>query len=179
MTDPRVVTTMSLAGLLLLWVAAAVLTGDASVLPLPTDLDGSPASKFLIDKDEMQKRTASMQAICLSCHSESWVKGHWTQFENTIAKTDAEIRHATQIMQTIWKVGLARGLARRANPFDEAIEKKWHLTWLFYANSTRFTAAMAGGGDYGVFAGGRYQHSLSIAEMAEWYRERKPLNVGQ
>ena len=28
---------------------------------------------------------------------------------------------------------------------------------------------MAGGGDYGVFAGGRYQLSQSIAEISDWY----------
>ena len=150
-----------------------------SGLPLPTDLDGSFASKYLIDKEEMQKRTVEMQSICLSCHSESWVKGHWTKFENTIARTDAEIKTATGIMQNIWKDGLALGLARNSNPFDEAIEKQWHLTWLFYANSIRFTSAMAGGGDYGVFAGGRYQLSLSIAGMSDWYRERKQPNVGK
>jgi hypothetical protein len=31
---------------------------------------------------------------------------------------------------------------------------------------------MAGGGDYGVFAGGRYQLSLAIAEMQDWYNLR-------
>ncbi len=67
------------------------------------------------------------------------------------------------------------GLSRSGNPFDEPVEKKWHLTWLFYANSIRFTSAMAGGGDYGVFAGGRYQMSLSIAELQEWYNLRQRL----
>jgi hypothetical protein len=150
-----------------------------SGLPLPTNLDGSFASKYLIDESEMKKRTDRMQAVCLGCHSESWVKGHWDQFENTIAKTDAEIRTGTQIIQDVWKDGLASGLARKSNPFDEFIEKQWHLTWLFYANSIRFTSAMAGGGDYGVFAGGRYQLSLSLAEMSDWYRERKTAKAGK
>ena len=152
---------------------------NKSGLPLPTDLDGTFASKFLIDKAEMQKRTTEMQQVCLSCHSESWVKGHWTKFENTIVQSDAEVRTGTEIMQKIWKDGLARGLESNSNPFDEAIERKWHQTWLFFGNSTRFTAAMAGGGDYGVFAGGRYQLSLSIAELSDWYRERKTPNVGK
>lgn len=148
-------------------------------LALPTDLDGSFASRFLIDDHEMQKRTAGMQAICLGCHSGSWVKGHWKKFENTIARTNGEILTATRIMRDVWKDGLASGLAHNSNPFDEFIEKKWHMTWLFYANSIRFTAAMAGGGDYGVFAGGRYQLSLSIAEMSDWYRERKKPRAGE
>ena len=145
---------------------------NKSGLPLPTDLDGTFASKFLIGEDEMQKRAATMQNVCLSCHSTSWVTGHWKKFENTIEKTDLEIRSGTRIMQKIWSEGLAAGLAGGENPFDEAVEKRWHLSWLFYANSIRFTSAMAGGGDYGVFAGGRYQLSLALTELQEWHALR-------
>jgi hypothetical protein len=137
--------------------------------PLPTDLSGGFAQKYLIDKKEMQIRTATMQNVCLSCHSSAWVDGHWKKFEHSIQSTNAEILTGTNFMRDIWKRGLADGLARGKNPFDEAIEKKWQLTWLFYANSIRFSSAMAGGGDYGVFAGGRYQLSQSIAEMSDWY----------
>ncbi len=59
-------------------------------------------------------------------------------------------------------------MPQKANPFDEAIEKKWTRTWLFQANSIRFAAAMAGGGDYGVFADGRYQLAEAISEMMDW-----------
>ena len=137
--------------------------------PLPTDLSGGFAKKYLIDEKEMQNRSATMQKVCLSCHSTAWVKGHWEKFENTIKTSNAETLTATNFMRDIWKRGLAEGLDRGKNPFDEAIEKKWQLTWLFYANSIRFSSAMAGGGDYGVFAGGRYQLSQSIAEMSDWY----------
>jgi hypothetical protein len=139
-------------------------------LPLPTDFEGGFATKYLIDEKEMQIRTETMQRVCKSCHDTSWVTGHWKKFETVIEKTDAEILTATNLIQDIWKRGYAEGLDRNKNPFDEAIEKKWHLTWLFYANSIRFTTAMAGGGDYGVFAGGRYQLSLAIAELDDWYR---------
>ena len=141
-------------------------------LPLPTDLNGGYAAKFLIGPEEMKRRTAEMQKVCAGCHDTSWVTGHWKKFEHVVQATDAELRTATGLMQEIWKKGLAQGLSMGRNPFDEAIEKKWHLNWLFYANSIRFTAAMAGGGDYGVFAGGRYQLSLGIAEMQEWYNLR-------
>ena len=137
--------------------------------PLPTDLGGGFSLKYLIDEKEMLNRTAAMQKICLGCHSSAWVNGHWKKFENTIKTTNAETLTATTLMRDIWKSGLAEGLERGQNPFDEAIEKKWQLTWLFYANSIRFSSAMAGGGDYGVFAGGRYQMSQSIADINEWY----------
>ena len=76
---------------------------------------------------------------------------------------------ATRIMSDIWRKGYASGLADpKANPFDEAIEKKWVDTWLFYANTTRFASAMAGGGDYGVYADGRYHLNRRIAELSDW-----------
>ena len=146
---------------------------NSDKLPLPTDFKGGFASEHLIKADEMKTRAGTMQKLCLGCHSQSWVRGHWEQFENTIKETNAETLTATRIIQDVWKHGFAAGLDREANPFDEAIEKKWHLIWLFYANSIRFSSAMAGGGDYGVFAGGRYQMSLSIAEMQDWYNLRQ------
>jgi len=144
-------------------------------LPLPTDLKRGFASKYLIDEETMQQRKQTMQQVCLSCHDTSWVEGHWEKFEHVIRESDTTVRTGTALMEKIWEKGFAEGLALGQNPFDEAIEKQWHLTWLFYGNSIRFTSAMAGGGDYGVFAGGRYQLSLAIARISEWYDMRLQL----
>ena len=51
--------------------------------------------------------------------------------------------------------------------FNEAIEKRWVEQWLFYANSTRFSSAMAGA-DYGVFANGRWAMAKNVQEMVDW-----------
>jgi hypothetical protein len=139
--------------------------------PLPTSLDGRMALKYLINESEMKARTENMQAVCLNCHDTSWVKGHWKKFEDIIQATNAETLTAT--LGDIWKHGFAEALDRGGNPFDEAIEKKWSRAWLFYANSIRFASAMAGGGDYGVFAGGRYQFSQTIVELNDWLNLRK------
>lgn len=142
-------------------------------LPLPTDFEGGYASRFLIGKDEMAARRKSMQAICLNCHGTSWVKGHWARFENTIQETNAKTLDATRTMSEIWRKGFADGLSGpTANPFDEAVEKKWTDSWLFYANTTRFASAMAGGGDYGVYADGRYQLNRRTAELSDWLQLR-------
>jgi hypothetical protein len=141
--------------------------------PLPTSLDGRMALKYLINESEMKARTENMQAVCLNCHDTSWVKGHWKKFEEIIQETNAETLTATLLMGDIWKHGFAEALDRGGNPFDEAIEKKWSRAWLFYANSIRFASAMAGGGDYGVFAGGRYQFSQTIVELNDWLNLRK------
>ncbi len=107
-------------------------------------------------KKEKEARQKEMQAACLNCHDASWVSGHWKRFENTIRETNAKTLTATRIMEDIWQHGWAD---RKDSIYNEAIEKQWSATWLFYANTIRFASAMAGGGDYGVFSDGRYQLS--------------------
>ena len=149
---------------------------NKSGLPLPTDLDGAPASDFLIDHDAQAARTQTMQAVCLSCHSTGWVKGHWKRYEDTILETNAATLTATDILKDIWKDGFATGPEDGGSLADDAIEKKWIDIWLFHANTTRFAAAMAGGGDYGVYADGRYQLNKKILELNDWYQLRKKIN---
>ena len=143
--------------------------------PLPASLDGEFASEYLIDKKEMNKRRQAMQAACLNCHGSSWVNGQWKRFENTIRETNSDILTATGMMKDIWEKGLADATT---NPFDEAIEKKWTDAWQLYANTTRFASAMGGGGDYGVYAGGRYQLTQALLEINEWRTVREKLNSG-
>ena len=136
-------------------------------LPLPTELTGEPAGKYLIDIKEQEKRKATMQRVCLSCHSQGWVEGHWARFENTIKTTNEMTLTATKILLMAWEKGVAKGLAQKDGIFNEAIEKKWVEQWLFYANSTRFASAMMGA-DYGIFANGRWYMSKNIQEMLDW-----------
>jgi hypothetical protein len=146
---------------------------NADGLPLPTDFKGGFASEYLIDAAEMADRNATMQAVCLSCHGTGWVDQHFARLENTIAETNAAVGAATDIMAAIWEANLVAGPPPAANPFDDGIEKTWMDTWLLHGNTIRFAAAMAGGGDYGVYAGGRYQMSQRIKDLEAWYAERK------
>jgi hypothetical protein len=146
---------------------------NKDALPLPTDFAGGLAAKFLIDEKEQDGRRQTMQAACLNCHDASWVSGHWKRFENTIAETNAKTLTATRIMQDIWKLGLAD---RQDSIFNEAIERKWNETWLFYANTIRFASAMGGGGDYGVFADGRFYLSKKLLELNDWLKLQKKLD---
>jgi cytochrome c553 len=143
-------------------------------LPLPATLDGEFAAEYLIDEKERETRKKAMQAACLNCHDTSWVKGQWQRFENTIRETNGDIRLATDVMGDIWREGLADF---KANPFDEAIEKKWTDTWQLYANTTRFASAMGGGGDYGVYAGGRYQLTQALLELNDWLNLQKKMDT--
>lgn len=144
---------------------------------LPTDFYGENAKSYLIDSDTQAQRTRTFQSLCLSCHGTTWVTGHWERLAHTILQTNAVTRTTTGLMQEIWDSGLAQGMDRGGNPFDEAIEKKWSDVWLIYANTIRFSAAMAGGGDYSVYANGYYQLSGTIKEMTDWYELRKALEA--
>ncbi|UCE52462.1 MAG: hydroxylamine oxidase [Desulfobacterales bacterium] len=144
--------------------------------PLPTEFDRGFATDYLISGDEMDIRRKTMQAACLNCHGTSWVRAQWKRFENTIQTTNADTLIGTRIMQEIWRNGFAIGLDQGGNPFDEAVEKKWSDTWLLYANTIRFASAMGCGGDYGVFAGGRYQLSQTLLELDEWLELRKAIS---
>lgn len=141
-------------------------------LPLPTTFTGEPAKSFLIGEAERRKRTRTMQAACLNCHDTSWVNGHWDKYLHTVVSTDAAVKTVTSLMDRAWK----QGYAQRGNLFDEAIERQWSDIWLFYANTIRFSAAMAGGGDYGVFANGRYQLSKEIIMLHDWISMKSRLD---
>jgi hydroxylamine dehydrogenase len=144
---------------------------------LPTSFDGEFASKYLITKKEMDTRRHTMQSVCMGCHSTSWVNGHWSRFENSIYETNAKTLRATEIMTQIWRLDLADfkwdAKGPEGNPFDEAIEKKWSKTWLIYGNHIRFATAMGCGGDYGVFAQGRYDLARTIFEIQDWLELRE------
>jgi hydroxylamine dehydrogenase len=136
-------------------------------LPLPTELTGEPARKYLIGAREQQERHKRMERVCLACHSQGWVEGHFARFERAIETTNEMTLTATKVLVSAWDKGAAAGLPQGENIFDEAIEKKWVEQWLFYANSTRYASAM-GGADYGVFANGRWYMAKNIQEMLDW-----------
>jgi len=139
-------------------------------LPLPTHFSGEEATPFLIDEKEKARRHQKLQEVCLSCHSQSWVNGHFQRLDRAIQTTNQMTLAATEVMSAIWAEGLAQGLAQNASPFDEAVEKKWIEQWLFYANSTRLASAMMGA-DYGVFANGRWYLRKNLQELVEWLGE--------
>ncbi len=136
-------------------------------LALPTDFGGGYASAYLLDDAGREAARRAMQSACLACHARAWVDGHWQRFEHTLLETNAAVKTSTELMLEIWRQGLAAGPEQGGSPFDEYVEKVWSDGWLFYANSIRFASAMAGGGDYGVFAEGRYHLSRNTRELLD------------
>ena len=144
-------------------------SGVRAPLPLSGQLGQEPDC---LEEDEQDANTRTRQ---VACHDTSWVQGHWQRYGNTIRQTNATTLTLTDIMNEGWMRGYARGLGQGESPFDEALERKWSDAWLFYANTVRFASAMAGGGDYGVFADGRYQLSQTVAELHEWLEQRRAM----
>jgi hypothetical protein len=136
---------------------------NADGLQLPTTLGGELASKFVISKDEMDKRRDTLHKVCLSCHTRDWVIGHWQRLERTIATANESTRAATEVVRQAWKQGVADD---KESLFDEAIEKQWVEHWLFFANSTRFASAMTGA-DYGVFDNGRWYMAKNLQQILD------------
>lgn len=144
-------------------------------LPLIVELTGEPVKDFVISKEEQEARNLKMKNICNQCHSRSWVDGHFRRLENTITQTNNFTKEATKLLGEFWKKGYAKGLPQGENIFDEEVERMWTSIWLYYANSTRFASAMAGGGDYGVFADGRYQMTEQLYKMLEKFKQYQSL----
>ncbi len=144
-------------------------SGDTTIirnrdgLPLPTTFSGEPASSFLIDGQEQDRRQKTMKAVCNGCHSSDWVNGHFLKLDSTLKETDAMIRAATVLMADAWE----KGVEDKTNPFDESIEKLWTKQWLFYSNSIRYASAMTGAPDYTSFKLGWWELSDNLQRMKD------------
>lgn len=130
---------------------------------MPTTFSGEFAESGLINSEEQAERKSQMTGICQSCHSTSWVEGHFNQMVDQNRAADAMVKKATEHLQKAWD----GGLANPGNPFDEHIERLWVEQWLFYANSARYASAMSGP-DYATFKNGWWEMTKTISTMEDW-----------
>ncbi|MBZ0156377.1 MAG: cytochrome c3 family protein [Alphaproteobacteria bacterium] len=141
-------------------------------LPLPTSLlTGEPASEYLIDKGEQERRRTMMENVCKSCHNTDWVHSHFEKMNVTIKETDAMVHAATTLMEEAWK----SRVEDRTNPFDESIEEMWVKQWLFYANVVRYASAMTGAPDYISFKLGWWELTNNLRNMKDMIEMKKVL----
>jgi hypothetical protein len=148
---------------------------NAEGLHLPTNLDGTPVSDALIDEETQAERKATMQQVCKTCHSDQWVTKHFEVLDAVVSATNKRTLSATQILQTAWSEGIVDGPGAGDSPFNDGLEKLWVEQWLFYANSVRLSAAMAGA-DYGVFENGRWHLAHNLQDMYDRLRLLKSMN---
>jgi hydroxylamine dehydrogenase len=152
-------------------------SGDTTIiknkdgLPLPTTFMDEPASEYLINKSEREKRLDAMKVICNSCHNIDWINGHFAKLDSTIRETNEMTLAATKLMLKAW----SSGIEERTNPFDEAIEKMWIKQWLFYSNSIRYSSAMTGAPDYATFKNGWWYLNENLNHMKDWIELKEKL----
>jgi hypothetical protein len=132
-------------------------------MPLPTTFTGEYASGYLLSDDDQTQRKESMKKVCAACHGSAWIDGALVRLDFTIEEADKMVKAATKLMLEAWE----QGLADPSNPFDESLEQKWTLQWLFYANSLRYASAMFGP-DYAAFKNGWWNLTKNLVEMREW-----------
>jgi hypothetical protein len=132
-------------------------------LPLPTTFSGDLASDYLLGQDEQENRQEKMKKVCLGCHGPTWTSGHFKRFHTTLKEADKMVEVATRLMIAAWKCKIAD----RTNLFDESLEQKWLLQWLFYANSLRYASAMMGP-DYAAFKNGWWALTKNLQEMKDY-----------
>jgi hypothetical protein len=144
-------------------------------LPLPTTFTGEPASKFLIDGAEQERRMAMMKSVCGACHGSDWVDGHFEKMDNTIKETDQMVLASTRLLLEAWEAGIAD----KTNPFDEGIEQDWIRQWLFYANSAKYASAMTGAPDYVAFKYGWWEMTGNLRKMKETIDLKKKVAVAK
>lgn len=152
-------------------------SGDTTIirnkdgLPLPVTFAGEPASAYLIDKPEQDRRLQTMSGICKTCHGSHWTAGHFAKLDNTISETNAMTAAATKMMARVWE----EKIEDSANPFDESIEQLWATQWLFYGNSIRYASAMTGAPDYASFKNGWWNLTVNLQRMKNWTEFKKEL----
>jgi hypothetical protein len=152
-------------------------SGDTTIirnkdgLPLPTTFLNEPASDYLIDRAEQEKRYGIMKNVCRGCHSTRWIDDHFARMDNTVRETNEMTLSATKLMTEAWE----KGIEDKANPFDEQIEKLWIRQWLFYTNSIRYASAMTGAPDYAAFKNGWWDLSENLQKMRDMIDSKDPV----
>jgi hydroxylamine dehydrogenase len=130
--------------------------------PLPVTFGGEPAKSYLIDEKEQSTRRKTMTAVCRTCHGTDLVNNHFANLDTAVTESNKMTATTTALMSAAWKAKQADP----SNPFDEYLEREWVESWLFYANSIRYAAAMSGP-DYATFKYGWWELTKRIREMNE------------
>jgi nitrate/TMAO reductase-like tetraheme cytochrome c subunit len=139
--------------------APDIKTGQFVYATLP---DGSPG---LISPEEQQRRKEQMMKICMACHNKQYVENQFALLDSQIQESNMATLKATVLLLKARQSGLASvDLQDPKTLFDEYFERLWVESWLFYANSIRYGAAM-NGQDWTTFKRGWYQLTRNIGHM--------------
>jgi hypothetical protein len=127
-------------------------------------------------KTDWKKERKKMENVCLSCHSEDWVRGHFARFEAAVANyDDTYYRPMKELVDQLYE----KKLLNKDKPLDEKLEIDMYELWHHEGRRARFGAAMMAP-DYAWWHGfyELKKRCMAIEEQAEeLLRSGKPAKV--
>ncbi len=99
----------------------------------PADFKAFPAkTNWSVERDKMQ-------AVCRQCHSEKWVKDHYTKLDNVVEEYNTVYyQPARKRLDDLY----ARGLLDKSRYFDEDLEVEFYELWHHEGRRARMGTAM-------------------------------------
>ncbi|MCU7932644.1 MAG: cytochrome C552 [Candidatus Thiodiazotropha sp. (ex Codakia rugifera)] len=141
--------------------------------PLPKVGDKPKKGKgaTVVEVVTWKERRGMMQDVCLACHSESVVKGHYHQLDNLVDLYNEKFaRPIKSIMGELKKAGYIT-----KSPFDDKIEWTWWEIWHHEGRRARHGASMMGP-DYawwhGIYDVAKHTYLKFIPELKEVVKKK-------
>ncbi|EIJ33858.1 multiheme c-type cytochrome [Thiothrix nivea] len=132
--------------------------------PLPKVGDVAKESK-VVEVLTWEDRRNKMKSVCLACHSEGMVTGHYKQFDDLVdLYNDKFAKPIAAMMEDLKKEGYITPA-----PFDEKIEWVWWEIWHHEGRRARHGASMSGP-DYAWWHG---IYDVAKNTYFEWIPELK------
>lgn len=125
----------------------------------------------VVDVQTWKDRRAKMQSVCTACHTDSVIKGHYSQMDNAVELyNDKFAKPIAAIMGELKKGGYIS-----KSPFDDPIEWIWWEIWHHEGRVARHGAAMMGP-DYawwhGFYEVAKHTYFEFIPELKDTVRHK-------
>jgi hypothetical protein len=90
-------------------------------------------------KTDWKKERRKMETICLACHSQEWMKGHFTRFDAAVANyNDNYFKPMKKLIDELYE----KKLLDKSKNLDEKLEIDMYELWHHEGRRARFGAAM-------------------------------------
>ena len=90
-------------------------------------------------KTDWKKERRKMETICLACHSQEWMKGHFTRFDAAVANyNDNYFKPMKKLIDELYE----KKLLDKSKSLDEKLEIDMYELWHHEGRRARFGAAM-------------------------------------
>ncbi|SHL44947.1 Seven times multi-haem cytochrome CxxCH [Desulfatibacillum alkenivorans DSM 16219] len=90
-------------------------------------------------KTNHETEREKMKAVCMQCHGQTWVDGHFNKFDGVVAEYDSVyFAPANEMLAQLYE----KGVLARPPFFDEALEVEFYELWHHEGRRARMGAAM-------------------------------------